>query len=130
MIENQSVEAMSDLEGVSVEAMSNLEGATEGNCADELEESSRINAPLWRGNWNIYWVLSMVMALWFLFIHTPMKYRVEKILPDVILHLASAYAVYLTCIWNSFHTPSSGPNYRWVLEIFTSLTSETLQMPS
>lgn len=66
--------------------------------------------PLWKGNWNAWWILGTTLGLWFLFVYTPLHPPVFDSL--FVLHLVPAGAVYLICMWNTFHTPSHGPRYR------------------
>merc|ERR1719203_410751 len=85
---------------------------------DQMESKSS-SRPLWKGNWNVYWILFTALGIWFLFIYTPFYMAPEQLEYDpdkfedplFILHLIGAYSVCLICMWNTFHTPSHGPHY-------------------
>lgn len=58
---------------------------------------------------NIYWMSISGLCIWFLFIHTPpfiVKRRLWATDAALSTHLAGAYTIYLTCMFNTFVTPS------------------------
>ena len=60
-------------------------------------------------NINIYWLGATILAIWFLFIHSPPILIERKVLHDLpfLTHLIGAYSLYLACIFNTLFTPST-----------------------
>ena len=62
----------------------------------------------WKKNFNIYWFVSTLLAVWFLFVHSPSILYTRKVWNDplFLLHLFGSYTIYLACVHNSLITPS------------------------
>ena len=78
-------------------------------------EGGKGNQKIWDGNFNIYWLIGTGIGVWFLFVNTPIyfsKFSNLEISADFGLHLFGAYAVYVACMWNTFHSPSHGDVYK------------------
>lgn len=70
---------------------------------------------------NIYWVLSTLLLVWFLLIHSPIYlYKRMKVSDDTydipfIIHLLGSYTICFSCICNSLCTPSINRTYHiWI----------------
>jgi hypothetical protein len=65
----------------------------------------------------IYWIFSVTLAIWFLFIHSPPIILERHGLSDIpfVVHLFAAYSIYIVCIINTLITPSTfnGKAYVW-----------------
>ena len=61
-------------------------------------------------NFNIYWLTTTMLAVWFLFVHSPplLKSRNVSLSTDApfVYHLIGSYSIYITCIINTLITPS------------------------
>jgi hypothetical protein len=66
---------------------------------------------------SIYWILSVTLAIWFLFIHSPPILLERHAFSDFpfAAHLFGAYSIYIACIINTLITPSTfhGKAYGW-----------------
>ena len=60
-------------------------------------------------NINIYWLGATILAIWFLFIHSPPILIERQVFHDLpfLTHLIGAYSLYLACIFNTLFTPST-----------------------
>ncbi|KAI8895919.1 hypothetical protein BC833DRAFT_599592 [Globomyces pollinis-pini] len=81
------------------------------------------NRYFWNGNFNIYFLLMTILCLWFTigrgipFMINAENYGSPKIDWVVGFHLVNAFVTVWIMIWNLFHTPSHGPNYRMIHKI-------------
>lgn len=82
--------------------------------ASKVEENNG-DVPRWKRalssiprNLNIYWLLVTGIAVWFLFVFTPMHMTRERKWRDLLLwfHLIGVVGIYLACIHNTLVTPS------------------------
>ena len=99
-------------------AVSGLKGGVrddDGEGGTSVGKSVKVaERAVWDGNVNVYWVVGTLLGLWFLLIDAPRRVHEHREGMDAafVLHMVGAYATYLICIWNMFHTPSHGTWYR------------------
>ena len=79
--------------------------------AESTEVDEGKTRAVWQGNFNIYWLIGVALAIWFLFVYAPPRFH-SGLSWMSIVHFVGAYSFYLVCIWNIFHTPSHGSVYR------------------
>jgi len=58
-------------------------------------------------NLNLYWLAASGIAVWFLFVHSPLLLRKRTINHLFAVHLLGAGGIYLICIHNALVTPST-----------------------
>ena len=75
-------------------------------------QRAKVNRPIWKGNFNIWWLLGAVLGIWFC---NPAVFIVlVGAGPFFFLHLIPSVLANYICVWNIFHSPSHGPTYRFI----------------
>ncbi|KAJ3122295.1 hypothetical protein HK098_002963 [Nowakowskiella sp. JEL0407] len=105
----------------------NIDKSTEGNLlAQETNATEEVPEPItskkptvrpvWDGNFNIWWLLSTLSLLLFVFYKgfpfLADQWRASNVGPAFATHMFTMWVLVLGCTWNIFHSPSHGKIYR------------------
>lgn len=81
----------------------------------QTNKTNDITIPIIPKTMNIWWLLSALLCVWFLWIHTPpflmqkekeqLYVKLEK--PVLYIHLLCVYSIYSVCVHNTLFTPST-----------------------
>ncbi|KAI9297451.1 hypothetical protein K502DRAFT_363247 [Neoconidiobolus thromboides FSU 785] len=70
------------------------------------------NKSIFQGQFNIYWLFSSLLSLWFtLYKGVPLLFN-PKTGPSLFMHLIFCTLICIQCIINLYFTPDMGPTYR------------------